>query len=99
MRQDVRFHPGEAVRSRTFARLLSSSFDGLVTVDPHLHRWHSLSQLYPIASRVVPAAPAIAEWIRANVADPIVVGPDAESAQWVAEVARLVGVPHLVMEK
>ena len=35
MRQDKAFHEGEAVTSRTFARLISSSFDWLVTVDPH----------------------------------------------------------------
>src|SRR5690606_29301909 len=46
MRQDHRFHPGEAITSRSYARLLSRSFDFLVTVDPHLHRWHSLAEIY-----------------------------------------------------
>src|SRR5688572_19635777 len=35
MRQDRRFVPGEAVTSKTFARLISSAFDWMVTVDPH----------------------------------------------------------------
>ena len=39
MRQDRRFNPGEAVTSRQVAGLLSSAFDWLVTVDPHLHRY------------------------------------------------------------
>lgn len=99
MRQDRRFHPGEAVTSRSFARLLSASFDFLVTVDPHLHRWHSLDELYTLRSQVVPAAPAIARWLHAQVAQPLLVGPDEESAQWVAQVARLAGAPHLVMAK
>ncbi len=99
MRQDHRFHPGDAVTSRSFARLLSSSLDFLLTVDPHLHRWHSLDQIYTLRSRVVPAAPAIAAWLREQVERPLLVGPDAESAQWVAEVARLAGAPHLVMAK
>ena len=43
MRQDKAFHPGEAVTSDTFARLISSLFDGLVTVDPHLHRRAALA--------------------------------------------------------
>src|SRR3546814_1718571 len=38
MRQDIRFHAGEAVTSRTFAAILSRHLDWLVTVDPHLHR-------------------------------------------------------------
>ena len=99
MRQDVRFHAGEAVTSRTFARLLSSTFDALVTVDPHLHRWNSLSQIYAIHSRIVPSAPAIAAWIAQNVSEPLVVGPDAESEQWIAEVARLADAPDTVLEK
>lgn len=99
MRQDIRFHPREAVSSRTFARVFSASFDALVTVDPHLHRWAKLSQLYTIPATVVPAAPAIAAWIAANVESPLVVGPDAESEQWAAEVARLANAPYVVMRK
>jgi ribose-phosphate pyrophosphokinase len=99
MRQDHRFHPGEAVSSRSFARLLSASFDFLVTVDPHLHRWRNLGEIYTLRSRVVPAAPAIAAWVRENVARPLLVGPDSESAQWVAEVARLAQAPWTVMAK
>jgi ribose-phosphate pyrophosphokinase len=99
MRQDIRFHPREAVSSRTFARMLSSSFDVLVTVDPHLHRWANLSQLYTIPAKVVPAAPAIASWISAHVESPLVVGPDEESSQWASEVARLADAPHVVMRK
>lgn len=69
MRQDKRFRPGEAITSRTYARLLSSSLDFLVTVDPHLHRWHSLDELFAIRTRVVAAAPAIAGWQRRHLRD------------------------------
>jgi len=48
MRQDHRFKPGEAITSRSYARLLSSCLDYLVTVDPHLHRWHTLEEVYGI---------------------------------------------------
>jgi ribose-phosphate pyrophosphokinase len=99
MRQDARFHPGEAVSSRTFARLLSSVADALVTVDPHLHRWTRLSQIYSIPTCVAPAAAPIAQWIGQGVDSPLIVGPDAESRQWVAEVARLANAPYIVLEK
>lgn len=99
MRQDTRFHPGEAVSSRTFARLVSSTADALVTVDPHLHRWQALSQLYSVPVRVAHAAPAIAQWVSRNVPSPLIVGPDAESEQWAAEIARLADAPHTVLEK
>jgi ribose-phosphate pyrophosphokinase len=99
MRQDMRFRPGEAVTSRTFAGLISAAFQWLVTVDPHLHRYVSLDAIYRISSSVVPSAPAIAAWVRAHVAQPVVIGPDQESLQWVASVAALAGCPHLVFEK
>lgn len=99
MRQDVRFHPGEAVNAPLFAAFLGESFDWLVTVDPHLHRIPSLDRVYRIPTRVVEAAPAIAGWIRANVPDAIVIGPDAESLQWVARIGELAGVPFQVLSK
>ena len=63
MRQDRSFKPGEAVTSRSFAALLSRACDWLVTVDPHLHRYKSLSEIYAIPARALHAGPAIADWI------------------------------------
>ena len=99
MRQDRRFLPGEAVTSRYLARLLSQAFDWLVTVDPHLHRYGSLAEIYTIPTSVVHAAPLISEWIKSHVTDAIVIGPDSESEQWVSSVARQAGVPFTVLWK
>lgn len=99
MRQDARFRTGEGITSAYFAELLSRRLDWLVTVEPHLHRWRSLEQIYSIPSRVARAAPYIAAWIRDNVADPVLLGPDAESVQWVAAVADRVGAPYVVLDK
>lgn len=99
LRQDKRFRDGEAITSEGFAKALSSEVDWLVTVDPHLHRYGTLDAIYSIPSSVVAAAPAIATWISANVSDPLLVGPDIESDQWVASVAALVGAPYKVLAK
>jgi ribose-phosphate pyrophosphokinase len=99
MRQDRRFHAGEAVTSSSFARLLSAQFDWLVTVDPHLHRRHSLAEIYTIPTEVVHATPLLTEWIRVHVQNPLVVGPDAESEQWVRQVAEAVPCPYVVLDK
>ena len=99
MRQDRRFLEGEGVTSKYFAGLLSSSVDWLVTVDPHLHRLGSLAEIYAIPSTVISAAPAISAWIRSHVEQPVLIGPDAESAQWVGAVAQGAGAPFLVLEK
>lgn len=99
MRQDHRFQPGEAITSRTFAKVLSNHFDWLVTVDPHLHRFASLEEIYTTPVRVVHAAPQIGDWIQANVMKPLVIGPDSESEQWVAQVAARAGAPYVVCSK
>lgn len=99
MRQDERFRPGEAITSRTFARVISATVDFLVTVDPHLHRLSSLDAIYTARSKVVAAAPAIAEWLRREAPQPFLVGPDSESEQWVADVATRLGAPYVVMTK
>ena len=99
MRQDKRFRDGEAISSIHFARLISQTFDSLVTVDPHLHRRRDLSEIFTIPSRVRHAAPLLADWIADNVDRPLVIGPDVESEQWVAAVAVKAGAPHLVSSK
>ena len=99
MRQDISFHPGEGITAVHFARLLSGACDWLVTVDPHLHRIHHLDEVYSVPTRVVRAAPGIAAWIGANVQRPLLVGPDEESEQWVAEVAGLVDCPYTLLQK
>lgn len=99
MRQDRRFATGEGVSARHFARLLSSAFDWLVTVDPHLHRTASLEELYTIPTQAAATAPLLADWIAAHVERPVVIGPDVESAQWVQSVATHLGAPHLLLSK
>ncbi|MDF3032008.1 MAG: ribose-phosphate pyrophosphokinae [Moraxellaceae bacterium] len=99
MRQDRRFHPGEAVTSRTFAAVLSQYFDSLVTVDPHLHRYHALDEIYRMPARAASASAAIAAWIHREVERPVLIGPDEESAQWVQVIAAREGLPHTVLSK
>jgi ribose-phosphate pyrophosphokinase len=99
MRQDHRFHPGEAITSGTFAKIVSGEIDWLVTVDPHLHRRASLDEIYSVPLRALHAAPLIAQWIRENIDKPLLIGPDRESEQWVAAVARGAEAPHIVLRK
>lgn len=99
MRQDKRFKPGEAITSRTYSRLMSDLYDWIATVDPHLHRYRSLQDIYSIPTSVVHAAPELAVWVRENVVKPLIVGPDSESEQWVRNVAEIVDCPYIVLEK
>jgi ribose-phosphate pyrophosphokinase len=98
-RQDKRFHPGEGITSTYFGKLISSFADSLITVDPHLHRRSSLSEVYHIPNRVIHAAAHISQWIKKNVDKPVLIGPDSESVQWVSEVAKNAGAPFTILQK
>ncbi len=99
LRQDAAFHPGEAISARVFARVLEREFDWLLTVEPHLHRFASLAELFTVPAHNVSAAPLLAGWVGEHVPDPLLVGPDAESAQWVGATARRLGCPATVLRK
>lgn len=99
MRQDRRFEAGQAVSAPLFAQFLGESFDWLVTVDPHLHRISRLEEVFPMPAIRAVSAPRLADWICTNIPDAVLLGPDSESQQWVAEVARLAGRPYEVLRK
>ena len=100
MRQDKRFHSGEAVTSFLFAKFLSGWIDSLITIDPHLHRIHHLSDIFETSTVLtLHATKKIAEWIRRHVDSAFLVGPDEESLQWVAEVADLADLAFVVSRK
>lgn len=98
MRQDRRFIDGEAVTSKIFARQLSAIVDWLVTIDPHLHRYHSLDEIYSIPTRVIQGASSLAHWLKGQ-KKLFLVGPDAESEQWVSKIAAHSGHPFIVGTK
>lgn len=99
MRQDKQFNPGEGVTSKYFASLISKSFDKLITVDPHLHRRRSLDEIYTTPSTVLHASDAVARWINKQIEHPVLVGPDQESLQYVADVAQRIQAPFIVLKK
>jgi ribose-phosphate pyrophosphokinase len=88
MRQDMAFEPGEAVSQTIVGRLLAERFDAVITVDPHLHRVAGLEEAVP-ASRAVAlsAAPLIGAWQADRDPHALLLGPDAESEQWVKAAA------------
>lgn len=99
MRQDKVFEPGQGITSKYFAELISHYFDGLITIDPHLHRWHALNAIYDIPTTVLHATDNIAHWIHKHIQKPILIGPDTESMQWVEDIARKTKAPFLILEK
>lgn len=89
MRQDIAFNPGEAVSQRIVGAFLAELFDAVLTVDPHLHRVATLEEAIPVRDAIVlSGAPLLADHIATQRRDVLLVGPDEESQQWVAQAAQ-----------
>ncbi|MCJ9428820.1 ribose-phosphate diphosphokinase [Kordiimonas marina] len=102
MRQDMAFHEGEAVSQRIIGAMLARHIDRIITVDPHLHRVSSLSEVFPgIEADSLSATGLIADAIGAvpDFSGALLVGPDGESMQWVRSVAEKAGLDFIVATK
>ncbi len=100
MRQDIAFHPGEAVSQTIIGQWLAELTDAVITVDPHLHRIAHLSEAIPSPRAIaLSAMPAMADFLRQRFADAVLVGPDAESQQWVASLADAAQLSWGIAEK
>jgi len=100
MRQDVAFLPGEAISQRIVGSLLAGLFNAVITVDPHLHRVTTLQQAVPATHAIaLSAAPLLSDWIAAHRPRALLMGPDEESAQWIAMAAARHGLDHAVCRK
>lgn len=100
MRQDIAFQPGEVVSQRVVGQFLAELFDAVITVDPHLHRVATLAEAVPVPqATVLSGAPLLADLIARNHHRPLLVGPDEESAQWIAQAAARHGFEYGVCHK
>lgn len=100
MRQDIAFNPGEVVSQRHLGRALAAWFDGVVTIDPHLHRVPTMDAVVPGRRGVaLTAAPLLGEFVARQVPGALLLGPDEEAEQWVSIAARANGLDHAVCRK
>ncbi|WP_444986119.1 ribose-phosphate diphosphokinase [Halomonas mongoliensis] len=100
MRQDIAFHPGEIVSQTIIGGFLAELFDAVITVDPHLHRIERLEQAIPLDHAIaLSGAPRLAELIAGKRPEALLLGPDEEALQWVAQAAELTGLDHATCRK
>jgi len=89
MRQDIAFNDGEAVSQKIIGKLIAEYFDRVITIDPHLHRITDLSEAIPIKQAVsLHATEAMSAFLQDKFENPIIIGPDEESYQWVQAIAK-----------
>jgi ribose-phosphate pyrophosphokinase len=99
MRQDKRFHPGEGISSRIMAKLLNHSIDKIITIDPHLHRYKSLRDIFTVPAVKLTANPLIADYLKKHFSKEVIIGPDWESFQWAEDIAKRIKVHATVLKK
>ena len=100
MRQDMAFHPGEVISQKVAGQFLATLFDTVITVDPHLHRIATLQEAVDVKRPiVVSGAPLLGDFIAQRVPNAFLLGPDGESAQWVAQAAAAHGLDHEACQK
>lgn len=100
MRQDIAFNAGEIVSQKIIGQFLAELFDGVITVDPHLHRINHLNEAIVSGEAIaLSGAPRLAELIAKECRQPLLMGPDAESKQWVALAGAQIGCEYAVCTK
>ena len=100
MRQDIAFNSGEAISQKIIGQYLAGLFDNLVTVDPHLHRVHTLGEAVPCKQSLsLSATRLLGEFLATHQQHYILIGPDEESQQWVSTIAETGGFPYVIAHK
>jgi len=98
IRQDKRFNPGECVSSKIVGSLLNVA-DEIITIDPHLHRFKSLNEVFKTKAVKLSANDLIQDYISKNFKDPVIIGPDAESYQWAQSIAKKIKASTAILQK
>jgi ribose-phosphate pyrophosphokinase len=99
LRQDKRFKPGGCISLQETAKVIDRCIDKVFIIDPHLHREKTLRHIFKTKSATLSANNLIADYIRKNIKNPLIVGPDWESYKWAQRVAEKIGCDFAIMEK
>jgi|TARA_Y100000310_G_scaffold63439_1_gene58863 ribose-phosphate pyrophosphokinase len=98
-RKDKRYEPGECISGKVLSKIISRYFDKVYIVDPHLHRKTRLPDLFSIKSKKLTSNPCIVDYIKTNIKNPLIVGPDKGSLEMVKTVAHGLRCKYAVIEK
>ena len=99
LRQDKRFNPGECISLQTIAKNIDEDFDEVYIIDPHLHREKTLGHIFNIKAHKLTADPLIADYIKKNIKNALIVGPDIESYKWAEKTAEIIGCESVILRK
>jgi ribose-phosphate pyrophosphokinase len=98
LRKDKRFKPGECISAKVMVKLFSI-FNKILIVEPHLHRIKKLKKLFPNAKKIEVSKEIATYLKKRNIQNPIYLGPDIESKQWVSKVTKHLKAKPVVLRK
>ncbi|MEM5790461.1 MAG: ribose-phosphate diphosphokinase [Candidatus Aenigmatarchaeota archaeon] len=101
MRQDKRFKKGECISAKILPKLIENSgIDAVFTLNPHLHRIKSLTEIFSIPVFELSCGKEIGEYIKKNFSgDWVLVGPDTESRNLIRNISETSGLDYIVLRK
>lgn len=98
LRQDKHFAGFDSFSSKHIIKLFSE-FDKILVLDPHLHRIKKMNQLSKKADNIT-TNKVVADYIRKKFKDNFeIIGPDGESEQWSAVIAKMLKKKVVILEK
>jgi ribose-phosphate pyrophosphokinase len=98
-RQDTRFNQGECISIEVVGKIFNKCLNEIYIIDPHLHREKSLSHVFDIKAHRLSTDPLIADYIKKNIKNPLLVGPDIESYKWAEKSAKIIGCESVILRK
>ncbi len=98
MRQDTHFMNYDSFSAKHILEIFSD-FDRIIAIDPHLHRIHNMHTLSRKAESIT-VDNIVAKYIKNNFKrDYEIIGPDEESAQWSARIAKILKKKVVILHK
>ncbi|MBP2172913.1 ribose-phosphate diphosphokinase [Methanococcus voltae] len=95
-RQDKKFNKGEPVSIIAFAKIYSQFCDRIVTINPH--ETH-IEQFFEIPFIYGNAVPKIAESVKEELNNPVVLSPDKGAIELAKEASKIIGCEYDYLEK
>lgn len=98
LRQDKHFEKYDSFSSRHILRLFGN-YDRIIAIDPHLHRIKKMKEFYGKAESIT-TNKLVADYIKKHFKNNFsIVGPDIESTQWSANIAKMLGEEVVILKK
>jgi ribose-phosphate pyrophosphokinase len=97
-RNDKRFRKGECISIKVMSKIFNI-FDKMYFIEPHLHRIKKIERLFSKGKKIE-ISNEISDYIKLKkIENPLLIGPDIESEQWVKKIAEKCEGEYLIFKK